>query len=87
MSFVFIPVSLLIPVFSSRFGITRCVRPPSSHPPPTYPPQAQIGTLLNLASGWVRYAGTSTSLSAQSGYVLLMFGQVMSLHPSTLGQF
>jgi MFS family permease len=63
MSFVFIPVSLLIPVFSSRFGITRC---------------AQIGTLLNLASGWVRYAGTSTSLSAQSGYVLLMFGQIFS---------
>ncbi|KAF8554732.1 MFS general substrate transporter [Imleria badia] len=60
---IFIPVSLLVPVFTSRFGISRC---------------AQIGTLLALISGWIRYAGTSTSLSSEAAYALLMFGQIFS---------
>ncbi|KAF8135477.1 MFS general substrate transporter [Boletus edulis] len=45
MACLFIPVSLLVPVFCSRFGITRC---------------AQIGSVLTLISGWIRYAGTAT---------------------------
>ncbi|KAG9316556.1 major facilitator superfamily domain-containing protein [Chiua virens] len=60
---LFIPVSLLVPVFCSRVGITRCV---------------QLGALFTLISGWVRYAATSTSLSPQSAYTLLMFGQIFS---------
>ncbi|KAI9569600.1 MFS general substrate transporter [Boletus coccyginus] len=63
MSCVFIPASLLVPIVCSRFGVIRC---------------AQIGTLLSLVSGWIRYAGTSTSLSPQSAYVLLMFGQIFA---------
>ncbi|KAG8213882.1 major facilitator superfamily domain-containing protein [Butyriboletus roseoflavus] len=63
LSCIFIPVSLFVPIFCSRFGITRC---------------AQIGALLTLISGWVRYAGTSTSLSSQSAYTLLIFGQTFS---------
>lgn len=35
---------------------------------------------MALISGWIRYAATSTSLSPQSAYALLMFGQVIS-HP------
>ncbi|KAG6372329.1 major facilitator superfamily domain-containing protein [Boletus reticuloceps] len=63
MACLFIPVSLLVPVFCSRFGITRC---------------AQIGSVLTLISGWIRYAGTATSLSSQSAYALLIFGQIFS---------
>lgn len=33
---------------------------------------------MTLISGWVRYAATPTSLSSQSVYALLIFGQVMS---------
>lgn len=34
---------------------------------------------MTLISGWIRYAGTATSLSSQSAYALLIFGQVISL--------
>ncbi|KAH7888728.1 MFS general substrate transporter [Phlebopus sp. FC_14] len=60
-SCVFLPVSLLIPVFCSRFGIRRC---------------AEVGAVTLLASGWVRYAGTISSLSSRSAYALLIIGQV-----------
>ncbi|KAH0827810.1 major facilitator superfamily domain-containing protein [Lanmaoa asiatica] len=65
LSCIFIPISLFVPIFCSRFGISRC---------------AQIGALMTLISGWIRYAGTSTSLSSQSAYTLLFLGQVIS-HP------
>ncbi|KAF9227412.1 MFS general substrate transporter [Gyrodon lividus] len=62
-SCIYIPVSLTVPVFCSRFGIRRC---------------AEVGVVMMLISAWVRYAGTITSLSSQSAYALLMFGQIFS---------
>ncbi|KAG6331792.1 hypothetical protein ID866_7298 [Astraeus odoratus] len=59
-SCVFIPASIFIPVFSSRFGIRRC---------------ADLGGATLLISAWVRYAGTVNSLSPQSAYSLLLIGQ------------
>ncbi|KAG1802840.1 MFS general substrate transporter [Suillus plorans] len=63
MSCVFLPVSLLIPIFCARFGIRRC---------------SEVGVVMLLISGWVRYAGTIKSLSPQSAYALLIFGQLFS---------
>ena len=77
---IYVPVSLVVPFFCSRFGITRCVCPIRPIHPSAHFVQAQIGTFLALISGWVRYAGTSTALSPQSAYALLMFGQVMLVH-------
>ncbi|KAF9241533.1 major facilitator superfamily domain-containing protein [Melanogaster broomeanus] len=62
-SCIYIPVSLLVPVFCSRFGIRRCV---------------EVGAVTMLISAWVRYAGTATSLSSQSAYALLILGQSIS---------
>ncbi|KAF8844366.1 MFS general substrate transporter [Paxillus ammoniavirescens] len=62
-SCIYIPVSLLVPVFCSRFGIRRC---------------AEVGAITMLISAWVRFAGTINSLSPQSAYALLIFGQVFS---------
>ncbi|KAG2368049.1 MFS general substrate transporter [Suillus spraguei] len=60
---VFLPVSLLVPIFCTRFGIRRCV---------------EVGVVMLLISGWVRYAGTITSLSSESAYALLILGQSFS---------
>ncbi|KAG1732247.1 major facilitator superfamily domain-containing protein [Suillus paluster] len=60
---VYIPVSLLVPLFCTRFGIRRC---------------ADVGVGMLLISGWVRYAGTITSLSSESAYALLFLGQFFS---------
>ncbi|KIK90790.1 hypothetical protein PAXRUDRAFT_151101 [Paxillus rubicundulus Ve08.2h10] len=62
-SCVYIPISLLVPVFCSHFGIRRCV---------------EVGAVATLISAWVRFAGTLNSLSPQSAYALLIFGQVFS---------
>ncbi|KIJ18763.1 hypothetical protein PAXINDRAFT_110383 [Paxillus involutus ATCC 200175] len=62
-SCIYIPVSLLVPVFCSHFGIRRC---------------AEVGAVTMLISAWVRFAGTIDSLSPQSAYALLIFGQVFS---------
>ncbi|KAG2078964.1 MFS general substrate transporter [Suillus decipiens] len=59
----FLPVSLLVPVFCTRFGIRRC---------------AEVGVVTLLISGWIRYAGTITSLSSESAYALLILGQFLS---------
>ncbi|KAG2150568.1 major facilitator superfamily domain-containing protein [Suillus clintonianus] len=62
-SCVYLPVSLLVPVFCTRFGIRRC---------------AEAGVLTLLISGWVRYAGSITTLSSESAYTLLILGQFFS---------
>ncbi|KAG0707352.1 major facilitator superfamily domain-containing protein, partial [Suillus ampliporus] len=62
-SCVAVPVSLLVPLLCTRFGIRRC---------------AEAGVVTLLVSGWVRYAGTITSLSSENAYVLLIFGQFFS---------
>ncbi|KAI6143445.1 hypothetical protein BKA82DRAFT_2443147 [Pisolithus tinctorius] len=58
---VSLPASFLVPVIASRYGIRRC---------------SEIGGVMLLISAWVRYAGTIRSLSPQSAYVLLFFGQL-----------
>lgn len=58
---VSLPASFLVPVIASRYGIRRC---------------SEIGAVMLLISAWVRYAGTIRSLSPQSAYVLLFFGQL-----------
>ncbi|KAG0703286.1 MFS general substrate transporter [Suillus ampliporus] len=62
-SCVYIPVSLLVPLLCTRFGLRRC---------------AEVGAAMLLISGWVRYAGTITSLSSESAYALLILGQFLS---------
>ncbi|KAH7913496.1 major facilitator superfamily domain-containing protein, partial [Hygrophoropsis aurantiaca] len=62
-SCLYLPVSLSVPLFCSRYGIRRC---------------SEIGTAMLLISGWVRYAGTITSLSPNSSYALLLLGQMFS---------
>ncbi|KAG1742808.1 major facilitator superfamily domain-containing protein [Suillus lakei] len=62
-SCVYLPVSLLVPVLCTRFGIRRC---------------AEVGVMTLLISGWVRYAGTITSLSSEGAYALLILGQFFS---------
>lgn len=62
-SCVYLPVSLLVPVLCARFGIRRC---------------AEAGAVTLLISGWMRYAGTITSLSSEGAYALLILGQFLS---------
>ena len=38
--------------------------------------QCDIGAVSLIISAWVRYAGTSRSLSSNGAYTLLIFGQV-----------
>ncbi|KAI6157770.1 major facilitator superfamily domain-containing protein [Pisolithus tinctorius] len=57
---VYLPASFIVPVISTRYGIRRC---------------SEMGGVMLLISAWVRYAGTIRSLSPQSAYVLLFFGQ------------
>lgn len=55
------PASFLVPVVFSRYGMRRC---------------SEMGGVMLLLSAWVRYASTIRSLSPQSAYVLLFFGQL-----------
>ncbi|KAI6037951.1 major facilitator superfamily domain-containing protein [Pisolithus marmoratus] len=57
----YVPASFLIPVIFSRYGIRRC---------------SEIAGVMLLLSAWIRHAGTIRSLSPQSAYVLLFFGQL-----------
>ncbi|KAI6037954.1 major facilitator superfamily domain-containing protein [Pisolithus marmoratus] len=59
--FAYIPASFLVPVIFSRYGMRRC---------------SEMAGVMLLLSAWVRYAATIRSLSPQSAYILLSFGQV-----------
>ncbi|KDN38987.1 hypothetical protein RSAG8_09144, partial [Rhizoctonia solani AG-8 WAC10335] len=62
-SLVYLPVSLIVPMGFSRWGLRiSCV----------------IGSLGLLVAAWVRYAGTTQSLSPASKYTLLLIGQVFT---------
>ncbi|KAK0461336.1 major facilitator superfamily domain-containing protein [Desarmillaria tabescens] len=63
MACIYLPVAILIPPFISRYGLRRC---------------CDVGALCLILSSWIRYAGTSRSLSTQSSYALLMFGQLFA---------
>lgn len=60
---IYLPVAILIPPFVSRYDIRRC---------------CDVGALCLILSSWIRYAGTAKSLSTQSSYALLMFGQLFA---------
>ncbi|KAF8629274.1 hypothetical protein AX17_005852 [Amanita inopinata Kibby_2008] len=57
---VYLPISLLIPIMVSRYGISRCCR---------------IGAAALVLSSWIRYAGTAHTLSGGRAYALLIIGQ------------
>ncbi|EIW81787.1 MFS general substrate transporter [Coniophora puteana RWD-64-598 SS2] len=60
---VYIPVSLMIPLLISRFGIRRV---------------ADFGVILMLIGAWVRYVGTVSSLPPGGTYALLFIGQILA---------
>jgi len=60
---VYLPVSLMIPLFINRFGIRRV---------------ADFGVVMMLIGAWVRYAGTVPSLSPGGSYALLFLGQFIA---------
>ncbi|KAH7921403.1 MFS general substrate transporter [Leucogyrophana mollusca] len=62
-SCLYLPVSLSVPLFCARYGIRRC---------------SEIGVAMMLISGWIRYAGTITSLSSNAAYALLLLGQMFA---------
>ncbi|EDR11851.1 uncharacterized protein LACBIDRAFT_313717 [Laccaria bicolor S238N-H82] len=60
---IYLPVALVIPHIVQRYGIRRC---------------CDIGAVAMILSAWIRYAGTSKSLSPKSAYALLMVGQLFA---------
>ncbi|KAH8828337.1 major facilitator superfamily domain-containing protein [Flagelloscypha sp. PMI_526] len=60
---IYLPVSILIPIFISKFSFRRV---------------CEIGTVTLLISGWVRYAGTASTLSGGRAYALLIIGQMFA---------
>lgn len=41
--------------------------------------QCEIGAVFMILASWVRYAGTSKSLSSNGSYALILTGQVRDL--------
>ncbi|THH29307.1 hypothetical protein EUX98_g4887 [Antrodiella citrinella] len=60
-NFVYLPVSALVPVLFSRYGIRFT---------------CQLGAVFMLLGAWVRYAATSHNLSTNGAYALIMVGQI-----------
>ncbi|PFH46175.1 hypothetical protein AMATHDRAFT_77780 [Amanita thiersii Skay4041] len=60
---VYLPTTLLIPPVVSKYGISRC---------------CQIGAVALILSAWIRYAGTSRTLSGSGAYALLIIGQLFA---------
>jgi FLVCR family MFS transporter 7 len=75
---VYLPVAFLTPIITKRYGLKRCVCTVSSHASHLLISlvQCDLATLLLLLSAWVRYAGTSRSLSKGGAYTLIIIGQV-----------
>ncbi|KAJ6490786.1 major facilitator superfamily domain-containing protein, partial [Mycena vitilis] len=63
MSCMYLPVSLCVPIFVSKYGIRRC---------------CDIGAATLLLSAWVRYAGTTNGVSTSVAYALLLLGQIFA---------
>ncbi|CAE6508631.1 unnamed protein product [Rhizoctonia solani] len=60
---VYLPVSVIVPLGFSRWGLRiSCV----------------VGSLGLLISAWIRYAGTTPSLSPDGRYALLLIGQIFT---------
>ncbi|CCM01685.1 uncharacterized protein FIBRA_03749 [Fibroporia radiculosa] len=60
---VYLPVSAIVPSVYTRLGLRQT---------------CYIGGVLLLASAWVRYAGTASSLSVRGAYALVLIGQLLS---------
>ncbi|TCD60820.1 hypothetical protein EIP91_009489 [Steccherinum ochraceum] len=61
-NFVYLPVSVLVPVLFSRYGIRFT---------------CYLGAVFMLMSAWVRYAGTAHNVSTNGAYALIMAGQIL----------
>jgi FLVCR family MFS transporter 7 len=77
-SCVYLPTAVLTSIVTKRYGLKRCVCSVSFYA--VYLLilllQCDIATALVLLSAWIRYAGTSRSLSKGGAYSLIIFGQV-----------
>jgi hypothetical protein len=77
-SCVYLPTAVLTPIVTKRYGLKRCVCSVSLYA--VYLlillVQCDIATALVLLSAWIRYAGTSRSLSKGGAYSLIIIGQV-----------
>ncbi|EIW81789.1 MFS general substrate transporter [Coniophora puteana RWD-64-598 SS2] len=60
---VYLPVSLTIPMFISRFGIRRV---------------AHFGVLMMIIGAWLRFAATAIYLPPSGAYLLLFLGQLIA---------
>jgi MFS transporter, FLVCR family, MFS-domain-containing protein 7 len=90
-SCVYLPTALLTPIVTKRYGLKRCVCSVTFYAVYLliWLVQCDIATALVLLSGWIRYAGTSRSLSKGGAYSLIIIGQVgkNSLLPFTSHAF
>jgi len=59
--FVYLPVSVLVPILFSRYGIRFT---------------CYLGAVFMLMGAWVRYAATAQGLPTNGAYALLMVGQI-----------
>ncbi|KAF8756923.1 MFS general substrate transporter [Rhizoctonia solani] len=60
---IYLPVSMIVPLGFSRLGLRiSCI----------------IGSIGLLISAWIRYAGTTRSLSPDGRYALLLIGQIFT---------
>lgn len=77
-SCVYLPTALLTPIITKRYGLKRSVCSVSFYA--VYIlillVQCDVATALLLLSAWIRYAGTSRSLSKGGAYSLIIIGQV-----------
>jgi len=78
-SCVYVLAAFLTPIITKRYGLKRCVWT-VSHLMQWHllisTAQCNIATLLLLSSAWVRYAGTTRSLSKDGAYAFIITAQV-----------
>ncbi|KAI5123266.1 hypothetical protein M0805_001355 [Coniferiporia weirii] len=67
----YLVVAPLVPIFCSRYGLRACFL---------------VGTVFLVISAWVRYAGTTRSLTPRGAYTLLIIGQFLSAFPQVIFQ-
>lgn len=67
----YIPGAALTPWVVSRYGLRRA---------------CEIGAICFILAAWVRYAGSANSLSPNSAYALLIFGQFFASIPQAIFQ-
>ena len=77
-SCVYLPTAILTPIITKRYGLKRCVCSASFYTvyPLILPVQCDIASALILLSAWIRFAGTSRSLSKGGAYSFIIIGQV-----------